>query len=62
METINTTSQGEETIEQENIVDTNTNTLVKNILKMESRNLDYLEVTNNLVCQLQEYLITSKQK
>jgi hypothetical protein len=49
METINTTSQVEENKEQENIVDTNTNTLVENILKMESRNLDYLEVTNNLV-------------
>jgi hypothetical protein len=62
METINNSSQVEEQIEQVNIVDRETNSQVENILKMESRNLNYAEVTNNLVNQLQEYLLRSKQK
>lgn len=55
------TSQLEEKIEKENIVDQNINIQVNNILKMESRNLDYQNVTENIVAQLQDYLEKSKQ-
>ncbi len=61
MEKINNFSQVEEKIEQKNIIDWETNFQVQNILKMESRNLNYQEITQNLVSQLQEYLENSKQ-
>lgn len=61
MEKINNSSQVEEKIEQKNIIDWETNFQVQNILKMESRNLNYQKVTKNLVSQLQEYLENSKQ-
>ena len=55
------TSQVEDKVETKNIVDQNTNIQVNNILKMESRNLDYQNVTENIVAQLQNYLQESKQ-
>lgn len=61
MEKINNSSHVEEKIEQKNIIDWETNFQVQNILKMESRNLNYQEITQNLVSQLQEYLENSKQ-
>ena len=61
MEKINNSSQIEEKLEEKNIVDGETNSQVQNILKMESRNLNYQKVTKNLVSQLQEYLENSKQ-
>lgn len=42
--------------------DDTTNTQVAQILKMESRNLDYQKVASQLVLQLREYLNTSWQK
>ena len=61
MEKINNSSQIGEKLEEKNIVDGETNSQVQNILKMESRNLNYQEITQNLVSQLQEYLENSKQ-
>jgi NAD+ synthase len=62
METINMALKAKDKREQKNIVDWDVNTQIQNILKMESRNLNYEKVAENIVNQLQEYLITSKQK
>lgn len=42
--------------------DDTTNNQVAQILKMESRNLDYQKVADTLISQLREYLENSKQK
>ncbi len=61
MKTIETTQTPEKGVNVRNVDDT-TNHQVARILKMESRNLDYEKITQNLVFQLQEYLEKSQQK